>query len=475
MKIKLGLGQTSMERFWKYCGGELYDFTRDAGCNFEYVCTDSREADDQTMFIATRGERVDGHDYISGAMERGCRCILCEYVPQDIVGKKVCFLVVEDSMASFAIAASGYQKEHPQKNVAITGSVGKTTTKELVASVLREELNVYSTKGNFNSIIGMPMSLMEASGCCDVAVFEMGMSSFGEIRSMSCAASPDIALIINIGSSHLEYLKSRENIAKAKLEIAEGIKPGGYLLLDGDEPLLENAKEKIKNNELNIMYVSMGGNKEAKFRASEIKVNENGSCFDLECGDRVIKNIKLSVIGTHFIKDALYACAVGYLFGIDENKIREGLLKYRPVGDRQNIYDMNGVKIIADCYNAAPESMRAAIDVLNGICCQGKKIAVLGDMKELGEDSGRMHFEVGDYLRNKTDILVGIGDGGEEISHGALYSGMSGDKIVVYKGEDAKERAVKYLKSVVQTGDLILFKASRAMEFEKIIAELNIG
>lgn len=475
MKIKLGMGRTNMERFRKYCGGELYDFTGDAGCDFEYVCTDSREADDRTMFIATRGERVDGHDYISGAMQRGCRCILCEYVPQDIEGKKVCFLVVEDSMASFAIAASGYQREYPQRNIAITGSVGKTTTKELIASVLREELSVYSTKGNFNSIIGMPMSLMEASGCCEVAVFEMGMSSFGEIRSMSLASSPDVALIINIGSSHLEYLKSRENIAKAKLEIAEGVKPGGYLLLDGDEPLLENAKEQLKSKELNIFYVSSGENKNADFYASRVNVTETGSSFDLVYGERTIKDIKLSAIGSHFVKDALYACAVGFLFGIDEEKIREGLLKYRPVGYRQNIYEKNEIKIIADCYNAAPESMHAAIDVLDGISCSGKKIAVLGDMKELGSDSERMHREVGKYLCTKADLLVSIGEGGEQICRGALEAGMPKDKVFNFCGENAGNSAADCIETFLNPGDLILFKASRVMELEKIMAKLGIG
>ena len=246
MKIKLGMNKIDMADVARYCGGDLYDFTADGNSSFEYVCTDSREADENTMFVATRGERVDGHDYISRAIELGCRCILCEYVPTDTSGKKVAFVVVENSIDAFADCAKGYREGSPLPSVAITGSVGKTTTKELCAAIFKRACKVFYTEGNFNSVIGMPMSLMSAEGDCQAAVFEMGMSGFGEISKMTKAATPVVAMVTNIGSSHLEYLRTRENIAKAKCEITNYLDENGVLIAH-DEALIKN---ELKNSKL---------------------------------------------------------------------------------------------------------------------------------------------------------------------------------------------------------------------------------
>ena len=474
MKIKLGLGKTDMASFTLYCGGELYDFTGNLGSEFEYVCTDSREADEDTMFIATRGERVDGHDYISDAIMRGCRCILCEYVPQDISGKRAAFSVVENSMAAFAQAAKGYRSENPLNCIAVTGSVGKTTTKELIASILRGKYKVYCTAGNFNSVIGMPMSMMEADGDSELAVFEMGMSGFGEMSSMSRAASPEIALIINIGTSHLEYLETRENIAKAKLEIADGLKDGGYLVLDGDEPLLKNLPRYILEKNINIVYASATGSRDADFKAFNIRFDDGGNIFDFDCMGKIIRDLRIPMIGRHFVSNALFACAAAYLAGAGEDEMRAGLLKYRPVGYRQNIYEKNGVTIIADCYNAAPESMRAAIDVLRVIPCKGKRIAVLGDMKELGRESENLHRSVGEYLAGKADMLFSLGKFAGFIADGAISGGMVSKSVYCAENNTGSdlEYIVSALRNTVSEGDAVLFKASRAMEFEKIIGAL---
>lgn len=469
MKIKLGLGKISMEQITQYTSGELYDFTGDV-CEITHVCTDSREADEHTLFVATRGERVDGHDYILSASELGCKCFICEYVPFDISGKKLSFCVVENSFEAFANLARGYRKNAAMKGVAITGSVGKTTTKELMASVAKTKLEVYCTSGNFNSIIGMPMSLMEAHQDRELGIFEMGMSGFSEISSMSRTLCPDIAMVINIGTSHLEYLGTRANIAKAKLEIAEGLKTGGTLILNGDEPLLHNARDIVKRDDINYVYTSCNNNEMAAYKAQNIRLFDSGSLFDMYAEGTVIKDIELCVPGIHIVNNALMVCTCALMLGLDEESIREGLKSYTPVGYRQRIYEKDNKKIIADCYNAAPESMRAALDVLSAVA-KGRRIAVLGDMKELGKNSDTLHYSLGEYASKKADILITVGESGKIIAEGAVRSGLCD----VYSFEENDILGIcDKINAICADGDCLLFKASRSMKLERIIEELKL-
>ena len=358
MKIKLGMNKASMKDVALYCCGELYDFTGSSGCEFEYVCTDSREADENTMFVATRGERVDGHDYIIRAIEAGCRCILCEYVPTNIAGKCVAYVVVENSIDAFADCAKGYMGDRYMPTVAITGSVGKTTTKEMCAAILKRQFKTYFTEGNFNSVIGMPMSLMAVESDCTAAIFEMGMSGFGEIRRMSHTASPTIGMVTNVGSSHLEYLGTRENIARAKLEIGEGIIDGGFLLLNGDEPLLRDHY----SDRYDTVYV--GFDEDCNYQISNVQLESDGTYFELSLGKAFLYDLKIPLIGEHFAYNAAFAAVAAHLLGVHPRNIREGLASYIPGNMRMNIYEKNGFTVIADCYNAAPESMRGAINTL---------------------------------------------------------------------------------------------------------------
>ena len=470
MKIKLGLGQLDMESVARFCSGELYNYTGDSNISVSYVCTDSREADEETMFVATRGERVDGHDYILSALDRGCRCVLCEYVPTRIAGRKVAFVTVDNSIDAFALTARGYRKKQRLKTVALTGSVGKTTTKELVASILSRETNLYATAGNFNSVIGMPMSLMEAPADRDTAVFEMGMSGFGEIRSMSRTASPDIAMVINIGSSHLEYLKTRENIARAKLEIAEGLRDGGTLILNGDEPLLRRS---FKGKKYSVIYLGIDNKDKCDAYADNIKVSETGTEFDLTFDGMTYEKIKIKLVGRQFVYNASFAALSALLLGCSEGAIREGLETYTPGGIRQNIYEKNGKTVIADCYNAAPESMRAALDTLTAIETRGKRIAVLGDMRELGENSDEMHKEIGRYVAVcGIDLLLTLGESGALIAEGAILSGMSAQSVFAERNVDNIESLCSELSGRMNDGDTVLFKASRGVELERAIKKL---
>lgn len=454
-----------MRNIATYCSGELYDFTGELGCDFEYVCTDSREADDKTMFVATRGERVDGHDYIIKAIEAGCRCILCEYVPTNISGKAVAYVVVENTVDAFADCAKGYRGEKYMPTVAITGSVGKTTTKELCAAILSRKFKTYYTEGNFNSVIGMPMSLMAAADH-EVAVFEMGMSGFGEIRRMTKAANPTIAMITNIGSSHLEYLGTRENIAKAKLEIGEGIIDGGFLLLNGDEPLLDDHYcERYET-----VYVSNGSH------FSNVRVDKDGTHFDLFTVSGAMFDLCVPLIGEHFAYNAAFAAFAAFLLGVDEQDIRDGLASYVPGKMRMYIYEKDGATVLADCYNAAPESMRAALDTLSTIEVEGRRIAVLGDMKELGTGSDSMHRRIGSYIKAKgIDLLFTFGSSAYLIAEGAIDAGFDEKNVFCETDLEKKLIFAEKIKNMLQPGDAVLFKASRSMKLEEIIEAMGMA
>ena len=459
-----------MNMIAEYSGGEIYG-DMSAEHAFSYVCTDSRESDHETLFVATRGERVDGHDYIASAIERGCRCILCEYIPDNARDRGAVFAVVKNSVDAFADVAKGYRLGKTLPSVAITGSYGKTTTKELTAAILSRKYKNYSTQGNFNSVIGMPMSLMEAGAECESAVFEMGMSGFGEIRSMTNCARPKVAIVANVGTSHLEYLKTRENIARAKLEIAEGLSFGGYLLLNGDEPLLRMSQEDIAAREYEILYVGLDNVSNCHAYAENIRVTDSGTHFDLCYGGKRVKDLKINLVGRHFALNASFASVAALLLGAGEQEIRDGLALYHPDGIRSRIEKKGDITLISDCYNAAPESMRAAIDTLASLDIKGKRVAVLGDMRELGDDSDRLHAELGGYLADKVDVLITLGESGRMIAESAVGTGMISN-VSSFVDIDNIEHAVEKIRAVLTDGDAILFKASRSLRFERLISEI---
>ena len=305
------------------------------------------------------------------------------------------------------------------------------------------------------------MSLMAAGEDCEIAVFEMGMSGFGEIKRMTNAATPYIAMVTNIGSSHLEYLGTRENIAKAKLEIGEGIIDGGYLLLNGDEPLLEDHY----SDRYETVYVSR------EHKISNVRVEKDGTHFDLLYVGNRIFDLRVPLVGAHFAYNAAFAAYAALLLGVSESDIREGLASYIPAKMRMNISNCDGVTLIADCYNAAPESMRGAIDSLSAINVEGKRIAVLGDMKELGERSDDMHRSVGSYLaRRGVDMLFTLGDSAALIADAALEGGMKSENVISVIDPTEKEKLASLIKEKMSDGDAILFKASRSMKLEEVIA-----
>ncbi len=470
MKIRFSISQISFGTLARLCGGELHQ----GGLGevaVRYLCTDSREADRETAFVAMRGERADGHDFIAAALSQGCRCVICEHRTEELEHSEATAIVVGDSELALSRLANNYRNYLHCKTVAVTGSVGKTTTKDLVASVLSVGTSTAKTQGNHNSLVGMPLSMVSIPTDSEWAVLEMGMSGFGEIERLSICAEPDVAIITNIGSSHMEMLGSRENICRAKLEILSGLKSGGVLILPLDEPLLQN----VCGKSYRTVYVSLFCEK-ADFLAQNIRVENDRTVFDVVHAGGVAKDLSIRILGKHNVYAALYAFAVGKLAGLNDEQIREGLMNYSPDGMRQHVYEMGKITVIEDCYNASPESMIAAVDVLTEYCRRTgrRSVAVLGDMLELGTDSPALHRSVGVYLAEKRiDRLFTVGKRANQIAVGARQSGMSKQHIVSNAQNDCLSHTAKVLEDTLQEGDVVLFKASRSIGAEAIIEALR--
>ena len=472
MKVNVGCNGLTMRELAKICGGMLCYVGGETGRDipFSSVCTDSREAAEGTLFVALGGERVDGHDYIAAAVSSGNDCVLCERIPETTDHKYVA-VVVDDSLRAVGELAKAYDRRINHRKVAITGSVGKTTTKEFVASVLSEGFRVHKTEGNYNSNIGMPLSMLSMQNDTEVSVLEMGMSNRGEIEYLSRIAEPDIAIVTNIGSSHMEHLGSRENICHAKMEIVKGLRPGGTLLLNGDDPMLRAYLTP------GVKPIFVGIETECDFRAVNIRQCIGNTIFDINYNGSTVRNITIPVMGKHNIYAALYAFAVGIRMGLDESIIISGLTRYRPVGMRQRIYDVGSITVIEDCYNASPESMRAAINVLQSLSSEkkaGRMAAVLGDMYELGSNSDAFHEQVGMYFAEKGgSMLYTFGQNAEEIANGAILGGMYPENI--YRNRDIRSPHItgEMLIHSLRAGDTLLVKASRGAAAERIIEYLK--
>ncbi len=474
-------------------GGELIRYGISERISVTHICTDSREADGSTLFCAIRGERVDGHDYMAKAADCGCPVFLCERIPDELPSLRCAAILVPDTVAALSRLAQARRGGEMKSltAVAITGSVGKTTTKEMTAAVLSAGKTVFKKDGNYNSTIGLPLSFMEIPPDTACAVLEMGMSARGEIAAMTEAVRPNIAVITNIGSSHLEYLGSRENIARAKLEIARGLSVGGTLIINGDEPLLTKSGQDLGEEQpfipagVRVLRISLAGGKDADYTVTRHRVRDGGMLFDLATPAGEWQELYIPAMGEHLLWAGSFAAAVGQLCGLTEGQVRAGLAAYAPAAMRQNIRAVGGVTVIADCYNAAPESMKAALSVLALAAdthtdeyptASVRRIAVLGDMKELGEDTVSLHRAVGELAARKgVDLLVTVGELGAEIAQGALDAGLSPDSIHITGGADTYAETADYLKSILREGDHILFKASRSMALETMVEALTAG
>ncbi len=443
------------------CGG-----TAGTVCEIKSISIDSRECGEKTLFVALRGENTDGHKYIDSAVKNGAVCVMCEKIPEGYDGP---YILVKDSVLAIAEAASLFKNEISPFTVGVTGSVGKTTTKEFISYVLAEKYPTHKSGGNFNTIYGLSLTLMAMSRFHKGLVLEMGMSALGEISQLTNVARPDVAVITNIGSAHLEALGSRENICRAKLEIIEGLKENGLLVYNGDEELLWSKRESFPEN------ISVGiKNEDVDCFGYNIRSVDNMTVFDMRYKDQHIKDVELPTVGDHNVYNALAAFTVGIRAGLSVDEIRNGLKNYRTTGMRQKIYSNKGYTVIEDCYNAGPESMKAALAVLAKLGKDGKTAAVLGEMRELGEMSDELHKQIGRYAAELgIDRLYTFGEHAIEIAVGALENGMDESSIFSIKDIEDVDSMASVLKKDLAENDVVLFKASRAVKLERVISLLT--
>ena len=445
------MGRITLQQAAQWCGGRIDPKYKDV--TFLGANMDTRKLTEGQLFIALVGER-DGHDYIPAAFEKGAAAVLCTHCDGDYPA-----IVVEDTRIALGDIARGERDRIGMKVVGITGSVGKSTTKEMVAAVLQSKYKVEKTPANHNNDIGMPMAVLAMPEDTEVAVLEMGMNHFREIAYLASIGKPDVAVIINIGTMHIEHLGSMEGILKAKLEILEGMHENGKIILNGDDGLLWNQK---KSGGRNAIYFGVR-NPDCDLKGLEVR-EADGTLYFLAKNDAVQFAVELELEGQHYVSDALAAIAVGLEMDVPAEEIGRSLARFQNMAGRQEIYEKNGYTIIHDCYNAGPESMAAALAVLGNR--SGRRVAVLGDMLELGACARAEHYKVGRIAAGKADILLAYGPNSEGMLTGARTGGMLPKFSRAFTD---KEKMIQVLKTLAKPGDAILFKGSRGMQMEQVL------
>ncbi len=425
------------------------------------VSTDSRNITPGCLFLPWVGEQFDGHNFIDAALDAGAAGCLCAKLPQDIRPDKF-YIKVADTRLALRDMASAYRDKFDIPFVQITGSVGKTTTKEMIAAVLGAKLNVLKTPENFNNDIGTPLTLFGLSPEHQAAVIETGMNHFGEIEYLGAMVRPDIAVISNIGDAHIEYLGSRGGILKAKCEIFEHLKDDGFAILNGDDYLLDTVT-------LPQRIIRCGQSEHCQVRISDILDHGVNGITCTVTSEKDMYHLNIPAPGEHMAYAASIAVAVGEALGLSKEEIIRGVAAYAPIGSRMHILRLSdGRVLLDDCYNANPQSVSAALEVLARTECE-RRVAVLGDMGELGDLTEQAHFNAGalaDMLG--IDFVVAIGSKAVKIADGAA---MGGAEVLHFA---TREEAMPTLREQLQPHTTMLIKASHAMHFEEIVKELQM-
>ncbi len=446
----------------------------------EGACLDSRLVEPQWLFIATKGERVDGHSFISQVYEKGALCAICEReltLEDGFEESQNAYIVVQDSFLALKALAAFYLQQLSVKVVGITGSVGKTSTKEMIAGVLSEKYNVLKTAGNFNNEVGLPLTVLRLRDAHEVAVLEMGISDFEEMHRLGQIARPDIVVITNIGQCHLENLGDRDGVLRAKTEVFDEMKPDGDVILNGDDDKLCTIQAVhgrkpyfFHKVECAAWDTDMAAGDAEHVAYADVIVS-NG-LLGTDCKIHIpggIIDAHIKVPGTHQVNNALAAALVGLKLGLSPLEIERGIEKVTPIGGRTNLIRTEKYLLVDDCYNANPVSMKAAADLL--ATANTRTVAVLGDMFELGGDSDKLHFETGAYCAAKPiDVFVLIGEHAKHLYDGVM-SRKSSDQKVYYFVDKQSFLAEKDF--VLQNGDTVLLKASHGMGFTKLVEALQ--
>ncbi len=425
------------------------------------VSTDSRTVAAEEVFVALKGERFDGHDFIAAAAERGVRVFIVEksWLSENEVRADSLFIAVTDTLRALGDLAAFHRARFSLPVVGVTGSNGKTTTKEMLAAILAARGSGLKTTGNLNNLIGMPRMLLQLNHEHRWAVLEMGMSELGEIDRLAEIAKPDIGIITNALPAHLETLGNVETVAKAKGELFLRLEEDGHAIYNADDPLISRCPSPAA-----VKRVSFGL-RTGDIRAEEIKnLGKRGQTFTLRLPSADL-GVTLRAFGHHNIYNALAAAAAAFVLKVDPNLIRAGLESFSPYAKRFSVEDIDGITLIDDCYNANPGSMKAALVTLRDIKGNNRGIAVLGDMLELGEASAIAHEEIGSLAAACVDRLYILGEMADAVARGALNGGLAPGSIVKASNH---EELLTDLLSVIDNGDYILVKGSRGMKMEAV-------
>lgn len=441
------------------CGGQYVGDDSLKQIEIKGAVTDSRQIQDGFLFIPVKGERVDGHDFIPSVFEKGALATLTEKPLENCPGP---YILVESSLQALKQIAAYYRSTLSIPMVGITGSVGKTSTKEMIASVLSVKYKVLKTAGNFNNEIGLPLTILRIQDEHEAAVVEMGISEFGEMHRLAEIAKPDVCVITNIGVCHLENLGDRDGVLRAKTEVFDHIKTGAEVILNGDDDKLITVAEAGGNKPV---FYGMGQHDIYMDAIENLGLKGSRACLHTPQGNI---RVEVPIPGQHNLYNAMAAAGVALKLGLSLEEIRQGMAQAQTIGGRSNLIEVNDMIIIDDCYNANPVSMKASIDVLkNGL---KRTIAVLGDMGELGVNEKQLHYEVGEYAAQKeVDVLICVGTLSAEMAKGA-QSVESNTKIFHYA---TKEEMLLELLKLVEAGDTVLVKASHFMAFAEVVEKLR--
>ena len=444
------MGRITLKQAARWCDG--YVDEKYADVTFLGACNDTRELQPGQLFVALQGVR-DGNDFVPSAMAAGAAAALCTRRMGDYPA-----IYVSDTRTALGDIARGERQRLGMKVVGITGSVGKSTTKEMVAQVLGGTFRTEKTPVNHNNDIGMPMAILGMPEDTQVAVLEMGMNHFREMAYLSSIARPDVALILNIGTMHIENLGTMEGIRQAKFEIVEGMGPAGELVLNGDDTMLRNLPDMLRQK---VTY--FGKDSDCAVRCLDARQEEETLCFRVETRDTSFP-VEIHLEGLHFVPDAMAAVSVGLLMGVPPQTITEQLKKFRNLSGRQEILQVGGYTIIKDCYNAGPESMAAALQVLGAK--HGRRIAVLGDMLELGTSAQAEHYRIGRLAVESTDMVLAYGPNAPRVRSGCITGGMPDSRCSAFQDKD---ELLSALRRFARPGDVILFKGSHGMHMETVL------
>ncbi len=422
---------------------------------FNKISTDTRKIQENNLFIALKGENFNGNDYTIKAIEKGASIIIIDDVKFKIeeLKNRGTIIKVKDTKEALGDLARFYRKKIGVKVVGITGSTGKTSTKDLVAAFLSGKYKVFKTQGNFNNEIGLPLMIFELSKDYDIAVLEMGMSNFGEINKLASIALPDVGAITNIGVAHIEYLKTRENILKEKMSITDFFENKNSLIVNCENDMLKTIVECDKFNLERVGYDST-----YNLYSKNIKLTSENTSFDVVTDDNENYRFTLNMVGEHNVLNALIGIQIARNFGLTFEEMEKGLGNFNATSMRLEVINKDKFTIINDSYNANPDSMKAALEVLKNYS-GSRKIAVLGTMGELGDYAEEAHIQVGEFAKDKADILLTTGEFKE------YYKKGFGERTMVF---ESKQELMQRLTDMIKVNDTILIKASRSAKFEEI-------